>query len=126
MTMEMITVLSILGVAVLLFATGLVRMDLVALLVLCALVIVGLVDSEQAIAGFSHPAVVTVWAMFILSEGLARAGLADAMGRRVLAVAGEGEMRLIAAFMLLAGSLSAFMNNVGVTALLLPVVVGVA
>lgn len=126
MTPDMIIVLGILGTAVVLFASGFVRMDLVALFVLCALFIAGVVDSEQAIAGFSHPAVVTVWAMFILSEGLARAGLADAMGRKVLSVAGDGELRLITVFMLLAGSLSAFMNNVGVSALLLPVVVGVA
>lgn len=126
MTPDQLIVPGILGMAVLLFATGLVRMDLVALLVLCTLVITGMVDETEAVAGFSHPAVITVWAMFILSEGLARAGLADAMGRRVVAVAGDGEARLVATFMLLAGLLSAFMNNVGVTALLLPVVVGVA
>ncbi len=119
-------VLIILGVAMLLFATDWVRMDLVALLVLCVLAITGLVGTEQAISGFSHPAVITVWSMFILSEGLTRAGIADALGRRVIAVAGSGEVALIVAIMLLAGVLSGFMNNIGVAALLLPVVVGVA
>jgi len=125
-SLDIIMVLAILGVAMLLFATSWVRMDVVALMVLCMLAITGLVGPEEAISGFSHPAVITVWAMFILSEGLTRAGIADAIGRRVIGVAGTGEIRLIVAFMLLAGVLSGFMNNIGVAALLLPVVVGVA
>ncbi|MEX2333047.1 MAG: sodium:proton antiporter, partial [Pseudohongiella sp.] len=126
MTFDIALVLTILLVAVLLFATEKLRMDVVALLVLCALAVTGLVSPEEAIAGFSHPAVVTIWAMFILSDGLTRAGIADMMGQRVIRVAGDSEMALVITFMLLAGLLSAFMNNIGVTALLLPVVVGVA
>jgi di/tricarboxylate transporter len=126
LTFEIALVLLILLVAVVLFATDLLRMDVVALLVLCALAVTGLVAPEQAIAGFSHPAVVTIWAMFILGEGLTRAGIADALGRRVIHVAGRSEIRLVATFMLLAGLMSGFMNNIGVTALLLPVVVSVA
>ena len=126
MSVDIILILLILLGAVVLFATEWLRMDVVALVVLCLLAITGLVSPEQAISGFSHPAVVTIWAMFILSDGLTRAGLADVLGQKVLKVAGHSEMALVAAFMLLAGIISGFMNNVGVAALLLPVVVGVA
>ena len=126
MTFDIALVLLILLVAVILFATDKLRMDVVALLVLCSLAVTGLVSPEEAIAGFSHPAVVTIWAMFILSDGLTRAGIADAMGKRVIKIAGDSEIALVTTFMLLAGLLSGFMNNIGVTALLLPVVVGVA
>ena len=126
MTFDIALVLVILLIAVVLFATEKLRMDVVALLVLCALAVSGLVTPEQAISGFSHPAVVTIWAMFILSDGLTRAGIADALGQRVIRIAGDNEMKLVATFMLLAGLLSGFMNNIGVTALLLPVVVSVA
>lgn len=126
MSLDIVLILLILLAAVILFATEWLRMDLVALLVLCLLALTGLVSPEQAIAGFSHPAVVTIWAMFILSEGLTRAGLAEVMGKQVLRVAGPDETRLVAVFMILAGIISGFMNNVGVAALLLPVVVGVA
>lgn len=126
MSVDIILILLILFGAVVLFATEWLRMDVVALIVLCLLAVSGLVSPEQAISGFSHPAVVTIWAMFILSEGLTRAGLAEALGQVVLKLAGHSEVALIAAFMLLAGVISGFMNNVGVTALLLPVVVGVA
>lgn len=126
MTTDIALVLGILLIAVILFATDKLRMDVVALMVLCTLAITGLVTPEQAISGFSHPAVVTIWAMFILSDGLTRAGIADVMGQRVIRVAGSSELKLVVTFMLLAGLLSGFMNNIGVTALLLPVVVGVA
>jgi len=101
-------------------------MDLVALLVLGALAITGLVDSSEAFAGFSNSAVITVWAMFILSEGLTRTGIADVIGRQVMRIAGKREIAMIVVIMITGAVLSAFMNNIGVAALMLPVVVEVA
>jgi len=125
-TIEIALVLGILAVALVLFITEIIRMDIVALLVLGALAVSGLVDSEDALAGFSNPAVITVWAMFILSEGLTRTGIADLLGAQVLRVAGQRETMLVIVIMLTAGGLSAFMNNIGVAALMLPVVVDIA
>ena len=126
MTLEIALVLLILLAALVLFVTEWLRMDLVALLVLSVLAITGLVTPTEAVAGFSNPAVITVWAMFILSEGLTRAGIADLIGNRVVQAAGASEVRMIVIFMLVGGFLSAFMNNIGVAALMLPVVVDVA
>lgn len=126
MTGDIFLLLCILGSAVLLFVTGWLRVDLVALLVLISLALTGLATPADALAGFSNPAVVTVWAVFILSGGLARTGVAGMLGRQILRVAGSGELRLILVIMLTAGLLSAFMNNVGVAALLLPVVMDIA
>ena len=126
MTFEIALVLGILVVSFVLFVTEWVRMDVVALMVLSALALTGLVTPEEAISGFSNPAVVTVWAMFILSEGLTRAGVSDIIGRNVMRVAGTGEARLIATIMITAGVLSGFMNNIGVAALMLPVTVDIA
>jgi len=125
-TLEILLVLLILALAVLLFASNWIRMDVTALIVLSLLALTDLVSPDQALAGFSHPAVITIWAMFILSEGLTRAGIADAIGKRVILIAGDSEIKQILCLMLLAGALSSVMNNVGVTALLLPVVVGIA
>ncbi len=120
-----LTLLILLGAAVL-FITEWLRADLVALLVLIALAVSGLVTPAEALSGFSNPAVITVWAMFIISGGLAATGVANAIGDRVLRVAGSGETRLLIIIMLTAALLSAFMNNVGVAALMLPVVVSIA
>ncbi len=123
---EVLLVLGILAASLVLFITEWVRMDVVSLMVLCALALTGLVTPAEAVAGFSNPAVITVWAMFILSEGLSRAGFADIISRGVLNVAGHGEARMIAVIMLVSGGLSGFMNNIGVAALMLPVVIDVA
>ncbi|MBT8144503.1 MAG: anion permease, partial [Gammaproteobacteria bacterium] len=115
----------ILLVALVLFVTEKLRVDLVALLVLCVLAVGQLVTPAEAFAGFSNPAVITLWAMFIVSEGLARTGIASSIGNLVLNVAGSGEVRLIAVIMTVSAGMSAFMNNIGVSALLLPVVIDV-
>ncbi|MBH97633.1 MAG: SLC13 family permease [Rhodospirillaceae bacterium] len=123
MTFEIGLVLAILTVSLVLFVSEKIRMDLTALLVMGALVVTQLISPEQAVAGFSNPAVIAVWAMFILSDGLTRTGIANVIGRTVLGVAGRQELRMIIVIMITAGSLSAFMNNIGVAALLLPVVI---
>ena len=126
MTIEIALVLGILLIALVLFVTEVLRMDLVALLVLSTLGISGLVSPAQAVSGFSNAAVITVWAMFILSEGLTRTGIANILGQQLLRVSGRSEISLILVVMLTAGGLSAFMNNIGVAALMLPVVVNIA
>ena len=126
MTFEIALVLGILVISLILFISEVIRMDVVALLVLGALAITGLVDSNQAFAGFSNSAVITVWAMFILSEGLTRTGIADIIGRQVMRFGGSREVPLIFVIMITGAVLSAFMNNIGVAALMLPVVVEVA
>lgn len=126
MTPEITLTLVILVGAVLLFVTEKVRMDLVALMVLGALTLTGLVTPTEALSGFSNPAVVTVWAVFILSGALAATGVANLVGNQVLRLAGDGEVRLIVVIMVTAAVMSAFMNNVGVAALFLPVVMDIA
>ena len=126
MTPQIATVLGMIVLTVALFVTRLLPIELVALLVLVSLSLSGLLTPAEALSGFSNPAVVTVWAVFILSGGLSRTGVASVLGRQVLRVAGSGEVRLMAVIMLAAAGMSAFMNNVGVAALLLPVVVDIA
>ncbi len=126
MTLEIGVVLGILILAVVLFVTEKLRMDLVALLVLGLLAVLRLVTPAEAVAGFSNTAVITVWAMFVISGGLTATGVANIVGRHVLRVAGQGERRLVLVVMLASLILSPFMNNVGVAAMMLPVVLGIA
>ncbi len=126
MTFEIALVLGILMISLILFVSEVIRMDLVAMLVLGALAVTGLVSADEAFAGFSNSAVITVWAMFILSEGLTRTGIANIIGVQVMRVAGRSEVMMIVVIMVTAAVLSAFMNNIGVAALMLPVVVDVA
>lgn len=121
MTPEILIVFIILAGAIFLFASEIIRMDLTALLVLVALYLAGLVEAAQALSGFSNPAVVTIWAMFILSAGLTRTGVSSLLGAQVLRLAHKGETRLVAALMSITALLSSFMNNTAIAAMFLPI-----
>ena len=121
MTLEITIVLTILVAAVVMFVTERIRVDVVALMVLVSLALTGLVTPAEALSGFANLAVVTVWAILILSAGLARTGVAGLIGRQVLRLAGGSEAQLVAVIMLVVGVLSGFMNDIGVAALWIPI-----
>ena len=120
MSFQIITLLAIVTVAVVLFVGGWLRVDVVGLLVLSALALTGLVTPQEALAGFSSPAVVTVWAMFILSAGLTRTGIAHRLGQPLQRFTKRSEALLMVALMVAASLLSALINTVTVAAILLP------
>lgn len=126
MTTQIAITLAIIASALVLFGTEKLRVDVVALLVLLAVALTGLVEPDEVFAGFSNPAVITVWAVYIVSGGLFKTGVADILGKFILRLSGESEIRLIAVIMLACGIISAFMNNVGATAMLLPAVVSIS
>ncbi|MBT8369872.1 MAG: SLC13 family permease [Deltaproteobacteria bacterium] len=126
MTPDIALILSILAVSVLFLVTEWIPMEVTALLSLGAVALTGLVTPVEALSGFSNPAVVTVWAVFILSGGLTLTGVANAIGRIVLRMAGTRETTMIIVIMTTAGVMSAVMNNVAVAALMLPVVMDIA
>ena len=123
MGLENILILLILIGSVALFVSEKLRVDVVAMLVLLALLATGLITVEEAFSGFASPAVVTVWAVFIISGGLSVSGVADLMARWMLRLVGSSEVRLLTVIMLAAGVMSAFMNNIGAVAILLPAVI---
>jgi len=117
---EQLLIVVILLATVGMFLWGRWRHDMVAAGALLACVFTGLVPYADAFAGFAHPAVITVACVLVMSHGLMTSGAVDALTRRVLpAKAGP----TLSIFMLtaLAALLSAFMNNVGALALLIPV-----
>ncbi len=126
MTTDNLLVLGILAVSILLFISERLRVDVVAMIVLVALVLTGLVTVEEAFSGFASPAVIVVWAVFIVSGGLTRSGVADLIARQVVRLAGRSQLRLVALLMVAVGLMSAFMSNVGAAAILLPAVMSVA
>ncbi|MFC4351332.1 SLC13 family permease [Fodinicurvata halophila] len=120
MTPEQGLVLGILGSAMLLFIWGRWRYDVVAVLALLAAVVAGLIPMDEAFMGFGHPAVITVAAILILSRMLSLSGAVDILARHAIPARGSPTL-MIAACCTLAAVLSAFMNNVGALALLIPV-----
>lgn len=125
MNSELIWVLCLLAVAVILFATGKVRMDAVALLVIVAFVLSGTLTLSEAFSGFSDPNVILIAALFIIGDGLVRTGVATSMGAWLVKVAGNSETRMLICLMLTVAGLGAFMSSTGVVAIFIPVVLSV-
>jgi di/tricarboxylate transporter len=126
MSLEIALVFAILVSAVVMFITGWLRMDVTALLVLTLLAVTGVLTPADAFAGFSSPAVITVGGMFVISAALARTGVANVLGRQLLRVAGDRELAVVVTIMVTAGALSSIMANIGVVAMMLPVVMDIA
>jgi di/tricarboxylate transporter len=125
MAFEQLLILVILVATVACFLWGRWRHDMVAVGALLACVFTGLVPYAEAFAGFAHPAVVTVACVLVLSHGLQTSGAVDALTRRVLP-AKSGPTLSIFMLTALGALLSAFMNNVGALALLMPVAMQIA
>lgn len=113
-------------IAVILFATEKLPVDLVALLVMGALLVCGIISPEEGIAGFSNTATITVGAMFVLSAGLFKTGAVNHLGRALSRLFKLNLWLALIVTMLLAGGLSAFINNTPVVAIFLPLLLGVA
>lgn len=120
MTIEIAVVLSIALVAILLFVTEKLAMDTVALLVLTSLAVAGMVDTGQALSGFSNPATITVAAMFVLAAGLQNSGALSGIGS-LLGKAKSPTQFLIMLFAVLA-VIAPFVNNTAVVAVFMPIV----
>lgn len=125
MTQDQGLIFAILAATMTLFIWGRWRHDVVALGALLACVLAGLVPDEQAFAGFGHPAVITVACVLVLSHGLRITGAVSALTRRLLPKK-PGPVLAIATLTGLGALLSAFMNNVGALALLMPVALQIA
>lgn len=125
MTQTQLTISLILGVTMILFAWGRWRYDMVAMLALMLTILTDIVPSNEAFAGFGHPAVVTVAAVLIISHALKNAGVVDVITSQISGLTAHPLLH-IAALTCVVTVASAFMNNVGALALMLPVAMATA
>ncbi|HFK4063868.1 TPA: SLC13 family permease [Kluyvera ascorbata] len=123
---ELIWVLCLLAIAVVLFATGKVRMDAIALGIIVAFVLSGTLTLSEAFSGFSDPNVILIAALFIIGDGLVRTGVATNMGSWLVQAAGSSETKMLVFLMLTVAGLGAFMSSTGVVAIFIPVVLSVS
>ena len=126
MTSQLVITLAIVLVAIALFLSDRLRADLVALLVVVALVATGVLSPSEAFSGFASSAVVTIVSIFILTEALRITGMTEQAGGLLERVAGTSESRLVIVIMLAGATLSLVMNNIAAAAMLLPAISGLA
>ncbi|HEX8557422.1 MAG TPA: SLC13 family permease [Pyrinomonadaceae bacterium] len=126
MTQPVATVLVLLLVALVLFATEKIPIDVVTILLVMGLVLTGTLNVSEAFAGFGNDIVITIAGLFVLTGGLVKTGVVDLVGRRLHRIAGGNEFRLTALIMFTAAGCASVMKNTTTTAMFVPVVLGIA
>jgi di/tricarboxylate transporter len=126
MTPQIAIVLALLFVALVLFSTERIPIEVVSILLVMALVLTNTLTAGEAFAGFGNDIVITIAGLFILTGGLAKTGVIDLVGRRLHRTAGDSEFRIVALIMFAAAFCAAVMKNTTTTAMFLPVVLGIA
>ena len=121
---DQIIILGLLILMVGLFIWGRWRYDAISLGVLSVFVLLGYIQPEEAFNGFSHPAVITVALVLLISKGLERSGFISVIGRKLQAYA-NSEIQFMISITFFAAILSSFMNNIGAMAMLLPITLGI-
>jgi len=124
--LDMMLTLVILAVASVLFVSGKVRSDLVAVGALTLLVMLGILTTNEALSGFSNSVVIMMIGLFIVGGAIFQTGLAKMVSGKLLQLSGNHETRLLLTVMLSASMIGAFVSNTGTVAVMLPIVVSLA
>ncbi|MEP6924247.1 MAG: SLC13 family permease, partial [Pyrinomonadaceae bacterium] len=123
---SVITVLVLLLVAVILFAVEKIPVDIVGIMLMMALVVTGVLTVQEGVAGFGNDIIITIAGLFILTGGLVKTGIVDLIGRRLYRIAGDNEFLLTMLIMIVAALAASVLKNTTTTAMLVPVVMGMA
>ncbi|MDQ7038390.1 MAG: SLC13 family permease [Aquificota bacterium] len=123
---DKVLVMEVLLLAIYLFVSELVRVDVVGILMMVLLPLLGLVRPDQAISGLSSNAVVSIIAVIIIGAGLDRTGVMNFLANQIIKLAGKSESRIIALISGTVAFISSFMQNIGAAALFLPAVVRIS
>lgn len=126
MTTAAIITLCIIGIAIILFATEALPVDLVAILILISLILSGVLTPQEGIKGFSNKATITVAFMFVLSAALLKTGALQVLAHRLSSLFRYKFNAGMLAMMLMIAVISAFVNNTPVVAMFIPVVIQIA
>ena len=122
----MIATLIILLISAILFVSGKVRSDLVAICALLALLLCQVLTPAEGLSGFSNTTVIMMVGLFIVGGGIFQTGLAKMIGSKVMSLSGNSETRMFLLVMLVTGLIGAFVSNTGTVALMLPIIVSMA
>jgi di/tricarboxylate transporter len=118
-------VFALLGVTIALFASNRVRVDVVALLVITAFSLSGVLTLQEAVAGFGNPTLILIAVLFVVGDGLVRTGVAMSVGNWLMRASANSETRLLILLMASVAVLGAFISSTGIVAIFIPVILGI-
>ncbi len=118
--------LILLLVAIILFATEKLPVDVIGLLLVMGLILTQVLTVQEGVAGFGNDIIITIGGLFILVGGLTKTGIVDLVGRRMHRIAGDNIFILTALIMFSAAATASVLKNTTTTAMFLPIVLGLA
>ncbi|MBK8305392.1 MAG: SLC13 family permease [Pyrinomonadaceae bacterium] len=118
--------LILLLVAIVLFATEKLPVDVIGIILVIALILTRVLTVGEAVAGFGNDVIITIGGLFILVGGLTKTGMVDVIGRRIGRISGDNEFVLTALIMVTAAVSASVLKNTTTAAMFLPVVIGLA
>lgn len=118
--------LILLLLAVVLFATEKIPVDIVGILLVIALVMTNVLTVQEGLSGFGDNIIITIGGLFVLTGGLVKTGIVDLIGRRLYRIAGNNVFLLTALIMFVAAACASVLKNTTTTAMFVPVVLGLA
>ena len=125
MSDDTLFVFALLGLTIVLFASGRVRVDIVALLAIGAFTLTDVLTLNEAVAGFGNSTVILIALLFVVGDGLVRTGVAMSVGNWLMRVSGDSETRLLVLLMASVSTLGAFMSSTGVVAIFIPIILAI-
>ncbi|WP_186756757.1 SLC13 family permease [Echinicola salinicaeni] len=126
MTFEISLVLIIIGLAMVLFLTEKFSIDTVSIMVMISFMVTGILNFEEGVAGFSNPATITVGAMFVISAAVFKTGSLNSINILFLRMSRKNEFMFLLTLMIVSGTLSAFINDTAIVALMMPTVLKIS
>lgn len=122
----MTATLTILAITIILFVNGRIRADIVALCALAAMLLLGILTPEEALAGFSSPVVIMMVGLFVVGGAILQTGLAKAASQKIMKLAAGSDIRMFLLVVTVTAVIGAFISNTGTVALMMPIVVSMA
>lgn len=122
MTATLIT----LALTVVMFIIGKIRADIVALCALTALILLGILTPEEALAGFSSTVIIMMVGLFVVGGAILQTGLAKAVSQKIMKLAAGSDTRMFLLVVIVTSAIGAFVSNTGTVALMMPIVVSMA
>jgi di/tricarboxylate transporter len=120
LTQEIMITLAVMGVAIMMFISNIVRVDVVGIIMVVALPMLNIIEPKEAISGFSSNAVISIIAVIIIGAALDKTGVMNILAKHILKLAGRSESRIIALVSATVAFISSFMQNIGAAALFMP------
>lgn len=122
----MTATLIILALTVVMFIIGKIRADIVALCALTALILLGILTPEEALAGFSSTVIIMMVGLFVVGGAILQTGLAKAVSQKIMKLAAGSDTRMFLLVVIVTSAIGAFVSNTGTVALMMPIVVSMA